>query len=262
MPRRLLVIHESHLIRKIVTSYALSELSDLIVEKADYASLGLQLLREKKYDIVLSAMEMAGLDGLELFRKTRESGPNQETPFVIMTSTDDPRHHERIRKKGIVHILSTPFTSAQLAGIVDKAVSPRDMRKYTRFSILGTEAEVETDDRAFGLKILNVSVEGMMGEIQYDDWLVTKWKINRVSLTFPEEFGQARARGVLGVICRVEVLSWRADETPETVRVAWKFTHVPELAQKTLEMILDRVEKDYNLASSNREIQQPELDEK
>ena len=254
MARRLLVVHESHFIRKIVNSYALSELGGIVVEKADYASLGLKLIQEKEYDIILSALEMAGMNGLELFRQSREKGLNKKTPFVIMTSTDDPDNHERIKKKGITHILRTPFSASQLAKAVDAAASPRDMRKYQRYSILGTEAEVWMNERSVYLKILNISLEGMMGEVQYLDQLVAPWSINRIYLSFPDEFGLAKAGDLQGVICRVEVISWRTDNLPDIMRIAWRFTHVPEAAKQTLEMVLDRAEKNYRLSGASFDI--------
>jgi CheY-like chemotaxis protein len=247
MPRKILVVHESHLLRKIVASYAQAELSDLIVELASTAEEGLRILKEKNYDVVVSTLEMQGMDGLTLFREMAQTGSNSNTPFLLMTSTDTPDQRQRIFQAGIVHVLVAPFTGKEFAAALDRACNPREKRAHDRFGISDTEAVIHIGQARAKAKILNISRFGAYCELTYRDEYVQPLKPVLFDVFFSEEYGSVRAEGLKAAIMRLHVMAYDEIYTPKLIRVAYQFIHVPEAAGKTLATILERAGLDYSL---------------
>ena len=247
MSREILVVHESQLLRKIVASYAQAELSDLMVELASTAEEGLRILKEKKFDVVVSTLEMQGMDGLTLFREMAHTGSNAKTPFLLMTSTDTHGQRHRISQAGIDHVLLAPFTGEEFASALDRACNPREKRAHDRFGIYDTEAIIHIGQARVKAKILNISRFGAYCELVYRDDYVQPLKPVMFDIFFPEEYGRARAEGLEAAIMRLHVMTYGENYVPKIIRVAYQFINIPEAAAQTLATILDRAGFDYNL---------------
>jgi two-component system, chemotaxis family, chemotaxis protein CheY len=258
MSRRMLIVHESTVMRKILKSYAQAELSDILVDVAATSAEGVQKLQAADFDVVLSALEMSGLDGIDLRRSMRDMPRNCKTPVIITTSTDTPAQRDRLAREGIEHVLMGPGTAEKLAKAVDRAIHPRELRNHHRLSIPETEALLVSNPSGPTIRVHNISRTGLLGELQYSDELVCSWKPDLLHIIFSEEYGRARAESIQAVKTRIEVMSWAEnDAIPDLLRLAWRFTGMPNAARNTLEMILDRADQEI-LSSLERESEKTE----
>ena len=96
--------------------------------------------RERDVDVVLADLKMAGMDGLELFRRMKALG--QAPPFVIMTAYGTVRSAVEALKEGVTDYLIKPLDYEELSLILDKAVREREM--YRELVRLRREAGEET----------------------------------------------------------------------------------------------------------------------
>jgi CheY-like chemotaxis protein len=240
----MLLINESQLLRKIIKAYVLAELTDMVVEAVETSEEGLDQARQKEYDLILSGQEMTGLDGIEIFKRLKQSGPNQDTPFILMTSTSSVEQQERLARAGLKHILYSPFTAEKLARLIDEVSHPRDKRQHARFNIAGAEAWVYMGEQGVSVAALNVSRAGLLGEFKPPRAYQTSWRPVKLDLIFPADYGSRRIEGVSASPVRAEVMSWQEDDTPKVMRMAWHFLDLSGAAGRALDEVLGQAKAD------------------
>ncbi len=115
---RVLVVDDSATMRKIVVK----SLRDAgfgefeVTEAADGAS-ALGALRGSEFALVLSDINMPGMDGLSLVRSARsDSTISPELPIVLITTEGGLEKVEEALAAGATDYLRKPFTSEQLQG--------------------------------------------------------------------------------------------------------------------------------------------------
>ncbi len=96
-----------------------------ILEKAGYSvetftkSLDAQKrLEEKRFDIVVTDLKMADIDGLELFRFAKDRWPETEVILISGFATVDITR--KALQSGVRDIIPKPFKIAQLRELLDK----------------------------------------------------------------------------------------------------------------------------------------------
>jgi CheY-like chemotaxis protein len=89
--------------------------AQLHARSTDDPMVGLQWLKETRYDLVLLDIEMPGMDGFELCRRLRTLPGYQKTPVIFVTSHSDFES----RTKGIISggddLISKPVFPMELA---------------------------------------------------------------------------------------------------------------------------------------------------
>ena len=84
---------------------------------------GLQLLKEKKYDVVLLDLKMAGLDGEEVMYEIKKLDSSIKTIFIT-AYTDSGDTKERLLREGAYAYIEKPVTSLKnLESLVNKAAN-------------------------------------------------------------------------------------------------------------------------------------------
>jgi CheY-like chemotaxis protein len=250
---RMLVVHEFGVMRRIVSRYALAEFDNLEVESAASAQEALESLRHDKFDVVISAMEMEGLNGLGLYHEMRSGSLNKETPFIIMTSTDTPEQRQRIVSSGVANYLIMPFTPLELREMVARLSNPREMRATPRFSIPATTAVITLESGQIEAEVVNISLGGVLGELTFSEEILSLFEPVMIDILFPADYGEAKAGGIKAGLVRVNVISWREDRSAEKLRMAWNFVDIPKAARNTLSMALDRAQQELSLERTDLE---------
>ncbi len=248
MSLRMLIVHEFKVMRQIVEKYSLAEMAEAEVESVASSREAVERLAAQKYDIVLCALEMAGLDGLGVRDKMRASPLNQNTPFVILTSTDTEAQQRRLAEQGVEHALIIPFSALELRGMVTHLTNLRQRRSHARFNIPGAMAEIHFGQNHISAEVVNISLNGLLCNLTYPEKEPNLLEACQITVNFPPDYGQARAADIIGSLVRLNVLSWRGDHSPEQLRAAWKFVDTPPAAAKTLEMTLETARRDLMLA--------------
>ena len=106
----ILVVDDEEVIRALFKE-SLEELGHRVVT-AGNSSEGLELLKQRDFDLVFLDLKMPGMDGAELFRRIRTIKPN--LPVTIITGYPDSDMMARALAKGPFGIMRKPFDEADI----------------------------------------------------------------------------------------------------------------------------------------------------
>ena len=98
--------------RLVVTALKCAQLQ---ARSTDDPLIGLQLLKETRYDLVLLDIEMPGMDGFELCRKLRTLPGYQKTPVIYVTSHHDFDSRAKSILSGGNDLIAKPVFPMELA---------------------------------------------------------------------------------------------------------------------------------------------------
>ena len=70
----------------------------------------LELLRSRRYGLIVSDLNMQPMTGLELLERVRGSEPGGDTPFLMTTASLNTAYAAAARSAGVTNYLLKPFT--------------------------------------------------------------------------------------------------------------------------------------------------------
>lgn len=89
----------------------------------------LRVLPRRRYDLIVTDINMPDINGLELIRFVRASELHRETPIVIISTDGAERDRERAMQLGADEYVVKPFTADELRAIVERRLAARDGEK-------------------------------------------------------------------------------------------------------------------------------------
>ena len=93
MKEKILVIEDDHLI--LANILELLELEDLQAIGAENGLIGLDLAKKEMPSLIISDINMPGMDGIEVLQALRQDPETAKIPFIIMTG--DTTNMERLQ---------------------------------------------------------------------------------------------------------------------------------------------------------------------
>ncbi|MDG1530748.1 MAG: response regulator [Paracoccaceae bacterium] len=82
---------------------------------------GIKLFEQNEYDLVLTDIQMPGMDGMQVASKIRTmKTKKRDTPIVAMTANADLEEAKRFYAVGINDVLAKPFNKAELLKCIKK----------------------------------------------------------------------------------------------------------------------------------------------
>ena len=112
---RTLIVDDSTAMRKIVErSLRQAGLDPLIVYEAGSGTDGLEMLRTKTVDLILSDINMPSMDGLEFLRQLRSQNLAPGVPVVMITTESSEEHVKQAILAGAQGYIRKPFTAEQV----------------------------------------------------------------------------------------------------------------------------------------------------
>ncbi|MGC1461442.1 MAG: response regulator [Terracidiphilus sp.] len=112
---RTLIVDDSSVMRKIVErSLRQAGLDPLVVYEAGSGSEGLDVLRTKPVDLILSDINMPSMDGLEFLRQLRAQNLAPGVPVVMITTESSEEHVKQAIMAGAQGYIRKPFTAEQV----------------------------------------------------------------------------------------------------------------------------------------------------
>ena len=115
--------HMRSLLRALLNALGIKDVSEAI-----HGQAGLEALRDRKIDLVLTDLAMSPVDGLELTRYLRndENSPNPFVPIIMITGHTERYRVEAARDAGVTEFLAKPITAHNLfARITEILERPR-----------------------------------------------------------------------------------------------------------------------------------------
>jgi len=97
----------------------LAQRAGIEVVAAMQGSLGLELARSKRPDLVLLDLNLPDMSGVEVLRRLRADVATASIPVVIISADATANQFERLRQEGAADYLSKPFNVAQFLAVVD-----------------------------------------------------------------------------------------------------------------------------------------------
>jgi two-component system chemotaxis response regulator CheY len=112
---RALIVDDSSVMRKIVErSLRQAGLEMLAVHEASSGTEGLDLLRARQVDLILSDINMPSMDGLEFLRQLRAQNLAPGVPVVMITTESSEEHVRQAILAGAQGYIRKPFTAEQV----------------------------------------------------------------------------------------------------------------------------------------------------
>jgi CheY-like chemotaxis protein len=113
--------HMRSLLRALLNSIGVKDIAE-----ASHGQTAIELLRERKSDLVLSDLAMKPMDGLEFTRYVRnhEHSPNPFVPIIMISGHTEKYRVEAARDAGVTEFLAKPITAhtlfSRIAEIVER----------------------------------------------------------------------------------------------------------------------------------------------
>jgi two-component system chemotaxis response regulator CheY len=112
---RTLIVDDSTVMRKIVErSLRQAGLDPLVAYEAGSGTEGLEVLKVKQVDLILSDINMPSMDGLEFLRQIRAQNLAPGVPVVMITTESSEEHVKQAILAGAQGYIRKPFTADQV----------------------------------------------------------------------------------------------------------------------------------------------------
>ncbi len=121
----ILVVDDENSIRELLQEYL--SLEGYKVDTAKDGNDAYEYLRKSYYDIVLTDLEMPGMNGIELLKKANSQGLNHK--FIILTGFGTVETAIMALKLGAVDYILKPFKLEELGLIIKKAIQRRRLEE-------------------------------------------------------------------------------------------------------------------------------------
>ncbi len=246
--RKILIIHDSIAVRKLLMNYIQSELNDVVVNVVESAAKGIKKLKDDIFSVVICGNQTNSMGNTTVFKEMRSLEAGRDTPFIIITSTGSKENIKDFKDQGIEHYLVSPFTPIELRSLIKEACDPRTFRKHARISVPGAKAVVHMRDYDVEANVINISESGILCDVtcvkQYNDLLNSA----HMTIEFPAQYDNAKIKILWCMVFRVLVLTWDKEYfpqcAPKNLRVAWQIIEISNDGKKLLNKIFETVENE------------------
>jgi len=96
------------------------ETNGYIVQTADSAQSAIEYLKNDRFDLVVTDINMPGMDGIELMHLIRQMYPDQR--IIVITGFPSYKSQEEAFKMGAIHYITKPFVIKRFLGLVSKSL--------------------------------------------------------------------------------------------------------------------------------------------
>jgi len=112
---RTLIVDDSAVMRKIVErALRQAGLDPLVVYEAGSGTEGLDVLRARQVELIVSDINMPSMDGLEFLRQVRAQNLAPGVPVVMITTESSEEHVKQAIQCGAQGYIRKPFTAEQV----------------------------------------------------------------------------------------------------------------------------------------------------
>jgi DNA-binding NtrC family response regulator len=108
----------------------------------------LELLRARKFDLVLLDVMMPGPDGFEVCERLQKDGATRDIPVIFLTALDDTFDKVRAFSAGAVDFVTKPFRSEELLARVNTHLALREARRALEEQNARLRAEIAAHNRS------------------------------------------------------------------------------------------------------------------
>lgn len=118
---KILIVDDEDII--LQSCHRIFKSADYLIDTASSGEEGLEKVKLKDYDIVITDLKMAGMGGMELLKKLRENYP--EIVVIIFTGFASVDTAREALKLGAFDYIPKPFTPDEIRSVVTNAIKVR-----------------------------------------------------------------------------------------------------------------------------------------
>ena len=118
---KILAVDDSHSMRQVL-SFLLTR-AGYEVEQAADGREALTMAEREHFELVLTDVQMPGIDGLELVRRLRSMPDYRTTPILTVTTLDGPEERDRGRAAGATGWIVKPFGEKKLLSTIQRVMA-------------------------------------------------------------------------------------------------------------------------------------------
>jgi two-component system chemotaxis response regulator CheY len=112
-----LVVEDSPTMRQLIV-FALSRLRSLKIIEADDGVDALKKMAQRRFDIIITDINMPIMDGLKLVRRVRSDEVYKDIPIVIITTEGAQEDRQRALTLGANAYITKPIQASQVIATV------------------------------------------------------------------------------------------------------------------------------------------------
>ncbi|MCP3920999.1 MAG: response regulator [Desulfobacterales bacterium] len=117
----ILIVDNSAYLRKLMQKSLKSHGYDNIIEAIDGKN-ALDALMEHKIDLILSSLNLAKVNGLELIKALKDHSGLKHIPFIAVTSDTSNEIFKETMKNGAAGYIIKPYTPTDLANKIESII--------------------------------------------------------------------------------------------------------------------------------------------
>lgn len=117
---RILIVDDSTTMRQMV-SFTLADAGHEVTE-ADNGVKGLEVARTRRFDLVITDVNMPGMNGLDLVKSLRQLPDFKFTPILVLTTESAQDLKSRGREAGATGWIVKPFSPEVLLSTLKKVL--------------------------------------------------------------------------------------------------------------------------------------------
>ncbi len=107
------------MMRKLLV-HAVQRLDGVSTQEAEHGFAALRLLKETRFDLVITDINMPIMDGLKLVKHLRDDPRHAEVPIIIVTTDGAPADRERALSLGANAFIKKPLQAADVITTVQE----------------------------------------------------------------------------------------------------------------------------------------------
>jgi EAL domain-containing protein (putative c-di-GMP-specific phosphodiesterase class I) len=217
-PTRLLLAEDDELLRRVFARAFRAE--GFEVEVAADGEAALALLKDQRFDAILTDISMPRLSGIDLLRAVREH--DSDVPIVLMTGGPELATALQAIEHGAFRYLVKPVELSELKSIVRRAASFHRLAQLKReaLAVLGENAALK-DDRASLERTFERALQGL-------------WMAFQPIVNWPE-------RSVFGFEALVRTSEPALARPPDLIGAAERLRRLPDLGRAIRNAVAARI---------------------
>lgn len=123
MNMQILVVDDFKTMLKIIESL-LKQLGFKNIDEATDGTKALEMMKNKKYDLVLSDWNMEPMSGFDLLKAVRADANTKQIPFVLITAESKVENIVAAKQAGVNNYIVKPFNAVTLKEKLTAVLGP------------------------------------------------------------------------------------------------------------------------------------------
>jgi CheY-like chemotaxis protein len=242
MSRKIILIDRSPTLGKIIAAKIRAHIGDAVILEANCSEKALHLIKEHRCNLIVYLWDGFEFQGFMLFETLQRLPPEQQVPFLLLTTSDHQETILQIEKIGISDYLSLPCPPQLFAETLHRVCNPFALRRDRRYAVQDTLFLLEQRGAALQGSVINVSLGGMLCELPYSDQF--NWALPATaSINFSFRGKNTVAPHLYSVVVHLAVIHRHADFSPRKLRIAFRFLQVPLESRRVMEDVFSQTEE-------------------